>query len=99
MADLPFEFGHVPPIEDYAFLSDCETTAPVAPDGGVEWMCLPGMDLPSVFGAILDRDGGRFRVNPWVFTFCRASIHPRNLGHRNELVGTRWLAGPSPTSC
>ena len=39
-----------PPIADYGFLSDCETTALVAPDGNVEWMCLPRMDSPSIFG-------------------------------------------------
>ena len=27
-----------PPIADYGFLSDCETTALVAPSGNVEWM-------------------------------------------------------------
>jgi alpha,alpha-trehalase len=53
-----------PPIADYAFLSDCETTALVAPSGNVEWMCLPRMDSPSVFGAILDRDAGIFRLGP-----------------------------------
>src|SRR5207248_638173 len=53
-----------PPIADYAFLSDCEVTALVAPSGNVEWMCLPRMDSPSVFGAILDRDGGSFRIGP-----------------------------------
>jgi GH15 family glucan-1,4-alpha-glucosidase len=53
-----------PPIGDYAFLSDCETTALVAPNGNVEWLCLPRMDSPSVFGAILDRDAGGFRVSP-----------------------------------
>jgi alpha,alpha-trehalase len=53
-----------PPIGDYAFLSDCETSALVAPSGNVEWMCLPRMDSPSVFGAVLDRDAGTFRVAP-----------------------------------
>ncbi len=53
-----------PPIADYAFLSDCEVTALIAPSGSVEWMCLPRMDSPSVFGAMLDRDAGRFRFGP-----------------------------------
>ncbi len=53
-----------PPIAEYAFLSDCETTALVAPNGNVEWLCLPRMDSPSVFGSILDRDAGSFRVGP-----------------------------------
>ncbi|HWH45614.1 MAG TPA: glycoside hydrolase family 15 protein [Thermoleophilaceae bacterium] len=53
-----------PPIADYAFLSDCETVALVAPSGNVEWMCLPRMDSPSVFGSVLDRDAGGFRVGP-----------------------------------
>jgi GH15 family glucan-1,4-alpha-glucosidase len=53
-----------PPIADYGFLSDCETCALVAPNGGVEWLCLPRFDSPSVFGAILDRDGGMFRLGP-----------------------------------
>src|SRR5207237_10647732 len=53
-----------PPIADYAFLSDCEVTALVAPSGNVEWLCLPRMDSPSVFGAILDRGAGGFRLGP-----------------------------------
>src|ERR1700712_5436283 len=53
-----------PPIADYGFLSDCEASALVAPSGNVEWMCLPRMDSPSIFGAILDRDAGRFRIGP-----------------------------------
>jgi GH15 family glucan-1,4-alpha-glucosidase len=53
-----------PPIGEYGFLSDCETTALVAPSGNVEWLCLPRMDSPSVFGAILDRDAGTFRISP-----------------------------------
>ncbi len=53
-----------PPIAQYGFLSDCETGALVAPSGNVEWLCLPRFDSPSVFGAILDRDAGVFRLGP-----------------------------------
>jgi alpha,alpha-trehalase len=53
-----------PPIADYAFLSDCATTALIAPSGNVEWMCAPRMDSPSLFAAILDRDAGAFRLGP-----------------------------------
>jgi GH15 family glucan-1,4-alpha-glucosidase len=63
-AEEAIRIGPFPPIGDYAFLSDCETTALIAPSGNVEWLCLPRMDSPSVFGAILDRDAGGFRVGP-----------------------------------
>ena len=69
LSDLPVESlalggSPFPPIADYGFLSDCETTALVAPSGNVEWLCLPRMDSPCVFGAILDRDAGGFRIGP-----------------------------------
>ncbi len=57
--DSPF-----PPIGEFGFLSDCETTALIAPSGNVEWLCLPRMDSPSVFGSILDRSAGGFRLGP-----------------------------------
>ena len=53
-----------PPIADYGFLSDCEANALVAPSGNVEWLCLPRYDSPSVFGSILDRAAGGFRLGP-----------------------------------
>jgi GH15 family glucan-1,4-alpha-glucosidase len=58
--DSPF-----PPIADYGFLSDCHTGALVASDGSIEWMCLPHFDSPSVFGAMLDRGAGSWRVGPY----------------------------------
>ena len=56
--------GLFPPIADYGFLSNCEQSCLVAPDGSVEWLCLPRPDAPSVFGALLDRAAGLFRFGP-----------------------------------
>jgi GH15 family glucan-1,4-alpha-glucosidase len=61
---MPLGGSPFPPIADYGFLSDCETIALVAPSGNVEWMCLPRVDSPSIFGAMLDRDAGLFRIGP-----------------------------------
>ncbi|HEX5396612.1 MAG TPA: glycoside hydrolase family 15 protein, partial [Candidatus Limnocylindria bacterium] len=62
--DVPYGASQFPPIGDYGFLSDCENVALVAPSGNVEWLCLPRMDSPSVFGAMLDRTAGGFRFGP-----------------------------------
>src|SRR5215467_4628249 len=53
-----------PPIAEYGFLSNCEQSCLVAPNGAVEWLCLPRPDSPSVFGALLDRAAGTFRFGP-----------------------------------
>jgi hypothetical protein len=37
------------PIADYAFLSNCHRGALIAPDGTVDWLCVPRFDSPSVF--------------------------------------------------
>jgi GH15 family glucan-1,4-alpha-glucosidase len=54
-----------PPIADYAFLSDCHTGALIAPDGAVDWLCVPRFDSPSIFGSLLDRQAGAFRFGPY----------------------------------
>ena len=56
--------ANFPPIADYGFLSDCEANCLIAPDGSVEWLCLPRPDSPSVFASLLDRTAGLFRFGP-----------------------------------
>jgi GH15 family glucan-1,4-alpha-glucosidase len=54
-----------PPIDEYAFLSDCHTGALIAADGSVDWLCVPRFDAPSIFGTLLDREAGNFRLAPF----------------------------------
>ena len=64
------------PIADYAFLSDCHTGALIAPDGAIDWLCVPRFDAPSVFGSLLDRGAGNFRLGPFGLS------HPVQRGYR-----------------
>ncbi|TMM21897.1 MAG: glycoside hydrolase family 15 protein, partial [Actinobacteria bacterium] len=54
-----------PPIAEYAFLSNCHTGALIAPDGAVDWLCVPSFDSASIFASLLDREAGFFRFAPF----------------------------------
>ncbi|MEA2226258.1 MAG: alpha,alpha-trehalase [Solirubrobacteraceae bacterium] len=64
-----------PPIAEYGFLSDCHTGALIAPDGSIDWLCVPRFDAPSVFGALLDRQAGDFRFAPFGVNVPSARIY------------------------
>jgi alpha,alpha-trehalase len=64
VAPLQSHQSPFPPIAEYGFLSDREVTALVGPSGSVEWLCAPRPDSPSIFGTILDRSAGAFRLGP-----------------------------------
>jgi alpha,alpha-trehalase len=79
-----------PPIEEYAFLSNCHTGALVAADGGIDWLCVPRFDSPSVFGALLDRGAGSFRLGPFDVSYPAARAYEPGT---NTLVTTWQTAG------
>ena len=74
------------PIANYGFLSDCHTGALVAPDGAVDWLCVPRFDSASVFGALLDRGAGSFRFGPFGINVPSGRIYEPGT---NSLV-TSW---------
>ena len=69
------------PIGDYAAIGDGRTVALVGADGAIDWMCLPELDAPSSFAAILDAErGGRFALCPAIpFTVRRAYAPQTNV--------------------
>ena len=75
-----------PPIADYAFLSNCHTGALIAPDGAVDWLCVPAFDSPSVFGTLLDRQAGYFRLGPFGINHPTSRVYEPG----SNVLSTTW---------
>lgn len=53
------------PINSYGVIGDCHSVVLVAPDGAVDWGCLPDFDSPAIFCRLLDAQrGGYFQIAP-----------------------------------
>jgi GH15 family glucan-1,4-alpha-glucosidase len=74
-----------PPIAEYAFISNCHTGALIAPDGAVDWLCMPSFDSASAFGSLLDRQAGSFRLGPFGIEHPTARVYEPGT---NVLVST-----------
>lgn len=54
-----------PPISDYAFIADSNSTALISRAGSIDWCCIKRIDANSCFGRILDwGKGGYCSVHP-----------------------------------
>lgn len=53
------------PIEDYGFIGNMLSSALVARDGSIDWLCLPRFDSDACFAALLgDESNGYWRIAP-----------------------------------
>jgi GH15 family glucan-1,4-alpha-glucosidase len=53
------------PIGDYGLIGDTRSGALVAPDGSIDWWCVPRFDDPPVFGRLVGGDdAGWFSIGP-----------------------------------
>src|SRR5467141_3471477 len=81
------------PIADYAFLSNCHTGALIAPDGAIDWLCVPRFDSPTIFASLLDRRAGSFRFGPFGInpTSARAYEPSTNVLETTWKTPTGWV--------
>ena len=90
---MPSVQSRFPRISSYGFLSDCHTGALVSPEGSVEWLCLPRFDSESVFGSILDRSAGFWRIGPpgLVAPVSRRYEPGTNVLETTWMTGSGWI--------
>ena len=70
------------PISDYALIGDTHSTALVARDGSIDWLCWPRHDSPALFLRLLDDEKGGC---------CRLHLSDLRATTRRYLPGTNVL--------
>lgn len=76
------------PIEDYGVIGDLETVALVDRSGSMDLFCLPDIDSPTIFAALLDdKQGGRFEIT----TTIRGARHKQLYLPDTNILLTRFL--------
>jgi GH15 family glucan-1,4-alpha-glucosidase len=68
-------------INDYALIGDGRSAALISRAGSVDWLCWPRFDSPPIFAALLDPDGGAWRIAPT----AEARVSRRYVGDTNVL--------------
>ena len=64
-----------------------------APDGAIDWLCVPRFDSPSVFGSLLDRGAGSFAFSPFGIHHATARVYEAgtNVLETTWRTPTGWL--------
>ncbi|MDQ8048773.1 glycoside hydrolase family 15 protein [Luteibacter sp.] len=76
-------------IGEHGIVGNLDTTALVASDGTIDFMCWPHMDSPTVFAGLLDPEkGGEFTVTPDLSDARTIQLY---VPETNILI-TRWMA-------
>jgi GH15 family glucan-1,4-alpha-glucosidase len=74
---------------DFGLIGNCQISALIDRAAKVIWCCMPRLDSPSVFGALLDRDqGGDWSIEPVLSAGDSCEIKQRYLSNTNVLATT-----------
>ena len=88
------------PIGDYGLIGDTRSAALVAPDGSIDWWCVPRFDDPPLFGRLVGGPGGRLVLASAPPRTCRADGRglPARHGHADhDVEASRAASSSSPT--
>ncbi|MDF2050597.1 glycoside hydrolase family 15 protein [Arthrobacter sp. Cr_A7] len=86
------DFGSVPRIEDYGFVSDLHTGALISRGGSVDWLCVPRFDSEAIFAALLGTEThGRWLLAPAPQTgFPEPVVLYRGYRKSTFILETHW---------